>query len=350
MMPEADPIAQPGPPSPLAPVPRTGRKWLRRSVYGVAALALLVVLAEAGRILFGSNFHTVVPGRVYRSCQVTPQAIEEMVAEYGIRTVINLRGSCNPFPWYLAEARATARLDLCQEDICFSAGRLPSAPELRRFIKVLDRCDYPVVLHCRRGADRTGMAAAIVLLLQTDLDFNEATLQLSPRYGHVPLGRPATLDRFFDLYTDWLRARSRKHSPATFRHWAMHEYRAGTCSATLELLSPRPLRVRRGKPAALRVRARNTGTGTWQFRPLVTAGVHIGFHVWDDRDIQVAMDKSGLFDAEVAPGESIEVTLALPALKRTGRYRLMVDLSDERQCWFFQVGSEPLEEELEVCE
>jgi hypothetical protein len=333
-----------------APVARAGWKWLRRAAYSGAALVALLVLIEAGRVLFGSNFHTVLPGRVYRCCQPTPRAIEEMVASHSIRTVVNLRGTCNPLPWYLDEARATERLDICQEDICFSAGRLPSVAELRRFIEVLDGCAYPLVLHCRRGADRTGLAAAIVLLLQTDVSFDEAALQLSPRYGHVPLGRPGNLDRFLDQYADWLRAHGRPHTRATFRSWALHQYTAGGCSAALELLSPQPLRVRRGEPAALRVRARNTGVSPWSFRPTVTAGVHVGYHLWDEHDLQVAMDKSGLFDAEVAPGESIEVTLALPALERAGRYRLMVDLSDERQCWFFQVGSEPLEEELEVRE
>jgi hypothetical protein len=319
-------------------------------VYAAGALALALGLAEAGRVLFGSNFHTVIPGRVYRCCQPTPRAIEQMVASHGIRTVVNLRGCCNPFPWYLDEARATARLGVCQEDVWFSAGRLPAIAEVRRLIEVLERSEAPLVLHCRRGADRTGLAAAIALLLLTDSTPAQAAWQLGPRYGHVALGRPANLDVFLDLYADWLRAHRLTHSPAVFRRWATGEYRAGACSAALELLSPRPLHVRRGEPAAVRVRARNTGDRPWRFRPTLTAGVHVGFHIWDGQDVQVAMDKAGLYDAEVPPGGSIEVTLALPALARRGRYRLMVDLSDERQCWFFQVGSEPLEEELEVRE
>ena len=34
-----------------------------------------------------------------------------MIRAYGVRTVINLRGGCNPFPWYLDESRVIARLD-----------------------------------------------------------------------------------------------------------------------------------------------------------------------------------------------------------------------------------------------
>jgi predicted protein tyrosine phosphatase len=317
-------------------------------VYAVGALALALVLAEAGRVLFGSNFHTVIPGRIYRCCQPTARAVEQMVASHGIRTVVNLRGCCNPFPWYLEEARATARLGVCQEDVAFSAGRLPATSELRRLIEVLEGSEPPLVLHCRRGADRTGLAAAVALLLLTDATPAQAARQLGARYGHVALGRPAHLDLFLELYSDWLLARGLTHSSAVFRRWATEEYRAGSCSARVELLTPRPLRLRRGEPASLRVRAHNTGDRPWHFRPTLTAGVHVGFHVWDEQDVQVAMDKAGLYDAEVSPGGSLEVTLALPALERAGRYRLMVDLSDERQCWFFQTGSEPLEEELEV--
>jgi hypothetical protein len=311
---------------------------------------LLLLVPEVIKVFFGSNFHAVLPGRIYRCAQPSPHALEKMIAEHGIRTVVNLRGCCNPFPWYLAEARATQRLDVCQEDVCLSAGRLPSTSEMRRLVDVLERGTYPLLFHCRRGADRTGLASAVAVLLLTDRTPKEASRQLGLRYGHVALGRPATLDRFLDLYADWLRAQGCEHSRAAFRHWVLNEYRAGTCAAAIELLSPRPLRVPCGRPAAVRVRARNLGVEAWHFRPTADAGVHVGFHVWDAKDVQVAMDKAGLFDAVVQPGESIEVTLVVPPLPRPGRYRLQVDLSDERQCWFFQTGSEPLEEELQVHE
>src|SRR5262249_41159099 len=150
------------------------------------ALASLPALAEAVRVFFGANFHAVLPGRVYRCAQPSARALEELVARHGIRTVVNLRGCCDPFPWYLAQARATHRLDVCQEDICLSAGRLPSAPELRRLVEVIDRGEYPLLLHCRRGADRTGLASAVVLLLQPGVPLSQARRQLGLRYGHAP--------------------------------------------------------------------------------------------------------------------------------------------------------------------
>src|SRR5437764_3788361 len=123
--------------------PAVQRRPLRRWIAVCAALAVLPFGAEAYRVMFGSNFHAVVPGRIYRCSQPSAQALDRLIAEHGIRTVINLRGSCDPFPWYLDEARATHRHNVSQEDICFSAGRLPAVPELRRLVEVLDHTEYP---------------------------------------------------------------------------------------------------------------------------------------------------------------------------------------------------------------
>src|SRR5439155_1970070 len=134
--------------------------------------------------------------------------------EYGIRTVVNLRGYCAPFPWYLDECRTTQGCEVSQEDITLSAGRLPSVHEIRRLVEVLDRTEYPILLHCRHGADRTGLVSAVVMLLQPGVSFPEAREQLSLSFGHLSWGHLRYLDRFFDLYADWLKDQRLSHSPS----------------------------------------------------------------------------------------------------------------------------------------
>jgi protein tyrosine phosphatase (PTP) superfamily phosphohydrolase (DUF442 family) len=310
---------------------------------------LLGAGAEAGRVLFGNNIHTVIPGRVYRSAQLSPSSLKSLIRSHGIRTVVNLRGCCAPFPWFLEESRVTQERNIAQEDIAFSAGRLPSVPEIRRLVEVLDRTQYPILLHCRRGADRTGMASAVVTLLQTEAGLEEGRRQLGLRYGHLAVGRPAYLDQFLDLYEEWLRTNGLKHTRDHFRRWLLHDYCPGECRCEVK---PEhfPAKLRAGKPCALHVRVRNTGVKPWKFRPETNAGVHGRYVVWNENDQQVASARAGLFPAAVRPGQSIDLTLALPALGQPGRYRLWVDMVDEQHCWFFQVGSEPLEMELEVGE
>src|SRR5262245_39938700 len=205
-------------------VPR--RRPLAGLVLRGCVLGLGVALAaEIVRVMLGSNFHAVIPGRVYRCSQQSGAGLAKVVRARDVRTVVNLRG-CNPtVPWYLEEARATRELDICQEDICFSAGRLPSVHEVRRLVEVLDHTEYPILLHCRRGADRTGLVSAIVLLLQTDTPLARARRQLGLRYGHVAVGRPAFLNLFLEQYEGWLGEQGLAHSRAAFRRWLTQDYR-----------------------------------------------------------------------------------------------------------------------------
>lgn len=330
------------------PVPHWRRTWRWAVLSGCVTGLALALAAETGHVLVGSNFHAVVPGQVYRCSQQTGPEWERILHAYGIRTVINLRGNGFPSPWYVDECRVTHRLDVCQEDICFSASRLPSAHELRRFVEVLDHTEYPIVLHCRRGADRTGVGSAIVRLLQPDGTLEQARHQLSPRYGHVAMGRVANLDLFLELYADWLGINHLAHSPPVFRQWLDHGYCEGAYCCRLQALDV-PTRLRPGEPTAWRVRAHNVGTRTWHFCSGTTAGIHIAPILMNEQEVWLPTNRTGLFDADVEPGESIDLTVVLPPLM-AGPYHVVVDLVDEQQCWFYQVGSEPLERDVEVGE
>src|SRR5579862_4461607 len=120
------------------PVAFHSRRWpMRIVIMLVAAFALAPLSAEGYRVMFGFNFHTAFPGRIYRCSQPSAKDLENVIAEYGIQTIINLRGTGERLDWYLDEARTAHRYNVCQEDINFSAGRLPSVSEIRRLILVL---------------------------------------------------------------------------------------------------------------------------------------------------------------------------------------------------------------------
>src|SRR5262245_52635574 len=108
--------------------PFAGRSLPAALLRGCLAGFALALALEAGRVLFGSNLHAVVPGAFYRCAQPSRALLESVIEAYGVRTVVNLRGCCDPTPWYLEECRAGAWHDLSQEDLGFSSGRLPSVP------------------------------------------------------------------------------------------------------------------------------------------------------------------------------------------------------------------------------
>lgn len=340
---------------------------------------LFCLLVEVGNLLFACNAHIVIPGAVYRSSQPSGNDLEWLVRKYGIRTVINLRGCREQQDWYLDECRTANRLGVSVEDLALSAGHLPPVQEMRRLIEVLDRSEYPVLFHCYRGVDRTGLASALALLLRTDVSLKKGRQALSLRYIHLPWGRTGRLDEFFDLYEEWLKAHTRAHSREAFRTWLEHDYCGGTCSGRLELIRPvlvgpeaaplgdgelpwiarregdpsadvvaGRLRVPRGKAFALHVRCHNTSIRTWHLGPDLSAGVHVGWFLLDAQDRLVRSGIAGRFRADVWPGESVELTLALPPLREPGLYALQIDMEEEQHCPFHQAGSEPLDLELEV--
>jgi hypothetical protein len=324
-----------------------GRPWYRWLLRGVVAGLLLAFAGETSQVYFLGNFHTVEPGKFYRCSQPSPAHLRRLIKDHGIRTVVNLRGCCSDYRWYRDECRVSADLDVCQEDLCFSAGRLPSVAEIRRLVEILDHSALPLLFHCHRGADRTGLASTVALLLHSDLPYETARRQLGPRYGHVAIGRTANLDRFFDLYCEWLDHEGLSHSRQNFRRWIEQDYCPGECRAEIEALDL-PRTVPAGEPFAACIRVRNTSIKPWQLRPGVTSGVHAAGVLINSRGETWGISRAGLFDAVVPPGESIELTLPVRAPEHSGRYQLILDMIDERHCTFFQTGSEPLEWDIEV--
>jgi protein tyrosine phosphatase (PTP) superfamily phosphohydrolase (DUF442 family) len=316
---------------------------------GVAAL-LAWPLWEVSRVLFLGNVHEVIPGKLYRGAQPSAASLESLVQRYQIRTVLNVRGCCWPDVWYRAEAETCQRLGVNLEDVCFSAVHYPSRHELRILIDVLDRAEQPIFVHCRHGADRTGIVGVVAQLLLEDRSYGAARRQLSLRYGHVPIGKTTVLDRFLQLYEDWLTATGQEHAPKLLRHWALNEYRGGACDARFEKVERLFETPRVGQGLPYRVVVRNTSAADWPFHPLKYAGYHVTFKVIDPFMRIIHEGRAGMLDKVVKPGETIEVMMMVPPIANAGHYRLMVDMIEERHCWFYQTGSELWDEELTIRE
>ena len=193
-------------------------------VRGLVLALLLVGGAETARTAFGSNFHTVVPGRCYRCSQPSPTNLRLLARTFGIRSIINLRGVEEDRVWYQRERAIAGELGMRMIDRGMWAQRPPTEEEFRAIVRDLDAAEEPILIHCVSGIDRTGIVAALFLLLRTDARVEEAWGQLSVRYCHNPWGKAACQDRVLVQYVAWLATHGLHHRPAHFRRWALEDY------------------------------------------------------------------------------------------------------------------------------
>lgn len=141
---------------------------------------------------------SVVPG-VFRSNQPSPMVLRRLSCKAGIRTVISLRG-INQSASSLFEIEECRRLGLSLIAFKMSSRGAPKASRIVAFAELLQGIDYPVLLHCKSGADRAGFAAALYLLLSGEGTIEQARAQLSWRYLHFKGAKTGRLDAFLEAY------------------------------------------------------------------------------------------------------------------------------------------------------
>lgn len=222
----------------------------RRRLRLVLRTALVVGLASSSafvgyfrRPLLAGNWGVVDEGRVYRGAQPVGDVLG-MIRGRGIATVLNLRGGGPDDPWYAAEVEATRRAGVDFYDLPMSATKRPGRRELLTLLDLFGRCEYPLLIHCKSGSDRTGLASGLYLMARRGVPPERAEAAFSLAHGHVPLFGPERLHEPFDEYAAWLASNGLDHTPDRLLAWVRREYRSDDPPEAITPARPGP-RARR---------------------------------------------------------------------------------------------------------
>ncbi len=237
---------------------RTKLRWAIRIVAVIILTPLLFVLMRWGT----GNAGTVLKGLVYRSAQPSPSSVAKSIRTKRIKTVLNLRGANPDQAWYTGESRATVAAGATQIDFAMSSDQWLSREQAIALLDVLDHCEYPILIHCEWGSERTGLVSAIRALLREGSTLADGRSQFSPYYMFLPLKDGLVMRGHLDMYAQWLGDRGETHTPERLRYWIEREYRPGSPSREHWTCNPYPIKVV--------TRPRSTAVVSWGVNPCRT--------------------------------------------------------------------------------
>src|SRR6266446_3901083 len=149
-------------------------RWTLGSVLAVL-VTVVPIVQYRWTYTHSKRLREVIPGKFYRSGEMTAPGFREAVSDLGIRTIINLQ---DEYPDPALPEGYFFGGSICESELCRQLGvRYVYIPpdliprrlvpvmrpaDIDRFLKLLDvPAVYPVLIHCRAGLHRTGVMAAV---------------------------------------------------------------------------------------------------------------------------------------------------------------------------------------------
>jgi uncharacterized protein (TIGR01244 family) len=198
--------------------------WIRR-VFGRPVSYVDMVVADHGIFrLFYLNRHRLADG-VWRSAQPAPHHVRRFARD-GIRTVVNLRGEHNSGSYWLEE-KACAENGITLVNYKVRSRAAPTPEELKGARDLFETVEYPMLMHCKSGADRAGLMSVLYRHLKHGEPMERAVRQLSIRYGHMSRADTGILDYVFQRYIE-----DNRQAPIAFFDWVDTRYDPDEIHAT----------------------------------------------------------------------------------------------------------------------
>ena len=143
---------------------------------------LILVLMWLNIIRYGGNFHKITSG-IYRSAQLYYYNMPKFYNKYHFKTILNLRGAHSDKAWYVYERNFCKKHKITLIDYGISAKKVQSIKIMKQIIQIIKYAKKPILIHCKSGADRTGLATSLYLYSIKNKNYSK---MLSLKYGHFP--------------------------------------------------------------------------------------------------------------------------------------------------------------------
>lgn len=198
---------------------------LRKRAEPVARYLDMLLLDHLVIRLFFPNRHKL-SDEAWRAAQPLPHQVRDN-ARRGIRTIVNLRGRSDSST-YAYEEETCREAGVKLVDFRIRSRAAPTRAEVLAARDLFQSLDYPVLMHCKSGADRVGLMSVLYLHTRRGVPIADALKQLSLRYGHIRQADTGILFHFFEAYLDYA-----AKTPIAFYEWIEKVYDPAEVAARL---------------------------------------------------------------------------------------------------------------------
>lgn len=188
-------------------------KWSRFKAYFEAWIIDHEILR-----MFYRNFHRIGEN-AYRSNHPSPSFIKKLKHKYKIKTIISMRRA-DKTGQYLLEKEACDQEGITLINFPMSSRSLPDKDKIIKAKELLENVEYPILIHCKSGADRAGLMSVFYRHFIMNDSISEAFKQLGIKYGHFRWADTGKLDYLFDNFL----AFQKEHPGITFIDWVSTHY------------------------------------------------------------------------------------------------------------------------------
>lgn len=171
---------------------QTPRRASRARALAAVLGVTLVVLAVVGAWphIFAKNFGVVVPGKIYRSGELTVAAMADVVHDHKIKTVIDMGAYEEGSKDDLLQAMTAESLGIERHVLrLYGDGTGDPTMYLESLRIMTDPEKLPVLVHCGAGSERTGCLVVLYRHLVQGVPIDDA-FEEARRFGHNPSRNP----------------------------------------------------------------------------------------------------------------------------------------------------------------
>ena len=179
-------------------------RWNIKSFWGRKKAWLFAMFIEDHNFtnVVRLNFHEIAKN-VFRSSQPTMWQLKRLKKKYNLVEIVNLKDENRNCAYFHFEEEKCQELGLKLVNVQIGSREFPTYEDLLSYKKVIEEMQEPVLIHCKAGADRTGIFCTLYQYFKENRDIRDTDqLKLFP-YGHVKYSNAGKVDYYFEQFAKY---------------------------------------------------------------------------------------------------------------------------------------------------